>query len=194
MRTKHRKIFYLNAFLLISLLVALVCRADDRALDRASLHGVKTVVVRVHTFERDWAAELEKNGLAESVLQAAIERQLEKSAIAVIPEEASKRTETEGILNVRLRLLDPEPAQKTFLTATEEEIKRVDPKKKYVYAIRLNFRQQASLRRNPDKTIFAITWQTESVGFRRLAMMREDLENVVNVFIEAYLSENPGAK
>jgi len=194
MRTKHRKIFYLNAFLLISLLVALVCRADDRALDRASLHGVKTVVVRVHTFERDWAAELEKNGLAESVLQAAIERQLEKSAIAVIPEEASKRTETEGILNVRLRLLDPEPAQKTFLTATGEEIKRVDPKKKYVYAIRLNFRQQASLRRNPDKTIFAITWQTESVGFRRLALMREDLENVVNVFIEAYLSENPGAK
>jgi len=194
MRTKHRKLFHLNAFLLIFLLDALVCRADDRALDRESLHGVKTVVVKVHTFERDWAAELEKSGLKESVLQAAIERQLEKSAIAVIPEEASKRTETEGILNVRLRLLDPEPAQKTFLTATEEEIKRVDPKKKYVYAIRLNFRQQASLRRNPDKTIFAITWQTESVGFRRLALMREDLENVVNVFIEAYLSENQDIK
>ena len=194
MRTKHRKLFLLNAFLLIFFLDALVCRADDRALDRASLLGIKTVVVKVHTFERDWAAELAKSGLKESVLQATIERQLEKSAIAVIPEEASKRTETEGILNVGVRLLDPEPAQKTFLTATEEEIKRVDPKKKYVYAIRLNFRQQASLRRNPDKTIFAITWQTESVGFRRLALMREDFENVVNVFIEAYLSENAGAK
>jgi len=31
------------------------------------------------------------------VLQASIERQLEQSGIAVIPEEASKKTETEGI-------------------------------------------------------------------------------------------------
>jgi hypothetical protein len=41
---------------------------------------------------------------------------------------------------------------------------------------------------------FAITWQTESVGFRRLALIREDIEKVVNVFSEAYLSENPGIK
>jgi len=40
-------------------------------------------------------------------------------------------------------------------------------------------------------TVYAITWQTESVGFRRLAHIREDFESVVNVFIEAYLSENP---
>ena len=90
--------------------------------------------------------------------------------------------------------MDPEPPQKTFLTSEEEEIKRFDPKKKYVYAIRLNFRQQTYLRRNPAASIYAITWQTESVGFRRLMLIRKDLENVVNVFIEAYLSENPGVK
>ena len=190
MRTQQRKFIHQSVFLLILMMPAFVCRADDRA----SLLGIKTVVVRVHTFERDWASELAKAGLTESVLQATIERQLEKSAIAVIPEEASKRTETEGILNVRVDLLDPEPPQKTFLTAKEEEIKRFDPKKKYVYAIRLTFRQQASLRRNPAATIYAITWQIESVGLKRLTLIRKDLENVVNVFIEAYLSENPGVK
>ena len=190
MRTQQRKFIYQSVFLLILMMPAFVCRADDRA----SLLGIKTVVVRVHTFERDWASELAKAGLTESVLQATIERQLEKSAIAVIPEEASKRTETEGILNVRVHLLDPEPPQKTFLTAKEGEIKRFDAKKRYVYAIRLNFRQQASLLRNPEATIYAITWQTESVGLRRLTLIREDIENVVNNFIEAYMSENPGVK
>jgi plasmid maintenance system killer protein len=154
----------------------------------------KKVIVRVHTFEHEWASELAKAGLKEAVLQASIERQLEKSGIAVIPEEASRKTETEGILNVRVKFLDPEPLKKTFLTTDEDKIERLDPKKKYVYAIRLNFRQPASLRRNPETTVFAITWQTESVGLRRLALIREDFENVVNAFIEAYLSENPNIK
>jgi hypothetical protein len=171
---------------------ALVCHADDRARDRASLRGVKNVVVKVHPFERDWVAELAKAGLTESFLQASIERQLENSGILVIAEEASKQDETEGVLNVRFKFMDPEPPKKTFITAEEEEIQRFDPKKKYVYAIRLNFRQPASLRRNQEATISAITWQTESVGMRRLAAIREDFENVVNVFIEAYSSENPG--
>jgi hypothetical protein len=180
--------------LLILFLSVGVGHADDRAGDRASLRGIKTVVVKVHTFEREWAAELAKPGLTEAVLQATIEGQLEKSGITVIPEEASKRTETEGILNVRVTFLDPEPPKKTFLTAEEDEIKRFDPKKRYIYAIRLNFRQPVSLRRNPQATIVAITWQTESVGMRRLALIREDIENVVNAFIEAYLSENPGTQ
>ena len=191
MRTKPRNFLYLLV-VFIFMTPALVGHTDDRARDRASLRGIQTVVVKVHTFEREWAAELAKPGLTEDVLQATIERQLEKSGITVIPEEASKRSETEGILNVRVKFLDPEPPKKTFLTAEDEEIKRFDPKKRYVYAIRLNLRQPASLKRNPDATISAITWQTESVGMRRLALIREDFENVVNVFIEAYLSENPG--
>ena len=191
MRAKQHNLLHPSVVLLFLILSAVVCRADDRASDRASLRGIKTVVVRVHSFEREWVSELSKAGLKEAVLQAYIERQLEKSGITVIPEEASKRTETEGILNVRVKFLNPEPSKKTLLSTDEEEIERLDSKKRYVYAIRLNFRQPASLKRNPEARISAITWQTESVGLRRLALIREDLENVVNVFIEAYLSENP---
>ena len=189
MKTKPRNFLYLLVLFII-MTPALVGHTDDLARDRASLRGIKTVVVKVHAFEREWAAELAKPGLTEAVLQATIERQLEKSGITVIPEEASKRSETEGILNVRVKFLDPEPPKKTFLTAEEEEIKRFDPKKRYVYAIRLNFRQSVSLRRIPEVTLFSITWQTESLGLRRLALIREDFENVVNTFIEAYWSEN----
>jgi hypothetical protein len=192
MKTKRRPFRYLRACLFLSLMTALICHADDRARDRASLRGIKTIVVKVHTFEREWTSELAKTRLTEAVLQATIERQLEKSGIKVIPEEASERPETEGILNVRVKFLNPEPPKKTFTTMTEDKIEVFDPKVRLVYAIRLNLRQLVSLKRNPDMTANAITWQTESVGFRRLALIQEDFENVVNVFIEAYLSENPG--
>jgi hypothetical protein len=68
--------------------------------------------------------------------------------------------------------------------------KKIESKKKYVYAIRLNFRQMVLFPRDPALKALAITWQTESVGFRRLALIREDVMNVIDVFIEAYLSEN----
>jgi hypothetical protein len=48
--------------------------------------------------------------------------------------------------------------------------------------------------RNPALKALAITWQTESVGFRRLTLIREDLMNVIDVFIEAYMSENHQSK
>ena len=193
MRTKQCKFRYLSVSLFLTLILPPVCQADDRARDRASLRGIKTIVVKVHSFEREWAAELAKVSLTEAVVQATIERQLEQSGIKVIPEETSERSETEGILNVRMKFLDPEPPKKSFTTMTEDKIERFDPGKSYVYAIRLNLRQPVSLQRNPDVIVNAITWQTESVGLRRLALIREDFENAVNVFIEAYLSENPGA-
>jgi hypothetical protein len=192
MRTKQHRLLHLSVFLLIFLLSVFICWADDRARDRASLRGIKTVVVKVHTFDREWASELAKAGLTEAVLQASIEHQLERSGIAVISEEASMKNGNEGILNVRTNFSDPEPPKKSFVINEEEKIERFNPKKRYVYAIRLNLRQLVSLRRNPEQTTYAITWQTETLGLRRVALIREDIENVVNVFIEAYLSENPG--
>ena len=192
MHTKRRGVGYLSACLMLSITLVLIGHADDRARDRASLRGIKAIIVKVHTFEQEWTSELSKAGMTEAVVQATIERQLDKSGITVIPEEASRQSETEGILNVRVKFLNPEPPRKTFTTSTEDKIERIDPKAKIVYAIRLNLRQPVSLARNPDVNVNAITWQTESVGFRRLALIREDFINVANIFIEAYLSENPG--
>jgi hypothetical protein len=52
-------------------------------------------------------------------------------------------------------------------------------------------RQLVSLKRDPAAEAFSITWQTESVGLRRLALIKEDIKSLVDVFVEAYASENP---
>lgn len=184
-------IFIVLFFILSSL--GSFCQADDRARDRATLRGIQSIIVKVHPSEAEWHAELEKVGLSESVLQSSIEQQLQKAGIQVLAEETSNQSAFEGILKVRLKFVVPEPAKKTFLSLDEkqEKIEKVDTKKKYVYAIRLNLRQLVALKRDPSAKAFSITWQAESVGMRRLTYIREDVKNLVDVFIEAYTSENP---
>jgi len=189
MGNKLRRIIF-AAFFVALFFPGSFCQADDRARDRATLRGIQAVIVRVHSWEPGWREELKKVGLEEDNLQSLIEHKLEKAGIPVLPEEASKKTETEGILNIRMKFLDPEPARKTYKTLDENEVEKIDTKKKYIYAIRLNFRQIVFLARDSDSKTLAITWQTESVGFRRIAQIREDVMNVIDVFIEAYLSEN----
>ena len=191
----QRRWFYaiMTIAALITIILTDVSRADDKARDRKTLQGIQAVVVKVHAVEAEWQTELEKVGLSENVLESEIERQLENAGIRVLPDEASTRSEFEGILNVRLRFSDPEPAKKQFsrLDKKGETIEKVDAKKRYVYAIRLNLRQLVALKRNPSAEAFSITWQAESVGMRRLIYIREDIKNLVDRFIEAYTSENP---
>ncbi len=130
-----------------------------------------------------------------SNLEALVEQQLKKAGIPVLSMEAADHSEVEGFLNVRLKFVDPEPAQKTFPSLDEKQDKyeKVDVKKKYGYAIRLNLRQLVTLQRDRSVKAFSITWQAESVGMRRLTFIREDIKSLVDVFIEAYTSENPAA-
>jgi hypothetical protein len=178
---------------LITITQTNVCRADDKARDRKTLQGIQSVVVKVHTVEAEWQVELGKVGLSESALQSFIEQQLQKAGIQVVSEEASSRSEFEGILNLRLKFSDPEPAKKQFPTDDKsgDIIEKVDVKKRYIYAIRLNLRQLVSLKRDPSAEAFSITWQAESLGMRRLALIKDDIHSLTDVFIEAYVSENP---
>lgn len=190
---------YSRWFSLVSVLILTVTLlrnqglADDKARDRSTLKGIQAVVVIVHAVAPEWQAELAKVGVSENGLQSAIENQLQRAGIQVTPAEASRRSEFEGILNVRLSFADPEPAKKQFpsLGQKEDTIEKVDLKKPYVYAVRLNLRQLVSLKRNPSAEAFSITWQTESVGMRRLPFIQERIKSLVDVFIEAYTSENP---
>ena len=193
MNIKRKWVFVISAVLLIAISLRDLCLADDKARDRKTLQGIQSVVVNVHAFEPEWQTELSKVGLSESTLQSSIEHQLQKAGIQVVAEEGSRQSEVKGILNVRLKFNDPEPAKKRFLSLDdkEETIEAVDIKKKYIYAIRLNLRQLVSLKRDPSVEAFSITWQSESVGMRRLAPIKDDIKRQVDVFIEAYSSENP---
>ena len=180
-------------FFLIFLFLGSFCQADDWARDRATLRGIQSIIVKVRPLSAEWQAELEKVGLSESVLQSSIEQQLQKAGIQVLAEETANQTAFEGYLNVRLQFVDYEPVKKTFLSLDdkEEKIEKVDTKKKYIYAIRLNLRQLVALKRDPFANVFSITWQSDSVGLRRLAFIKDHIKTQVDVFIEAYTSENP---
>lgn len=192
---EFKRIWFLyTGVFFVSALLGIFCRADDRAKERASLRGIKAVVVKVLTFEPEWSTALKKVRLTESLLESSIIHQLERAGIQALTEEISSKSESEGILNVRIKFMDPEPSKKEFLITDEEQdekqIIKFDSKKRYVYAIRFNLRQMVSLQRDQMVKISAITWQTESLGFRRLIRIRDDAMNLVDVFIEAYLSEN----
>ena len=105
--------------LFISVSINSICQADDKARDRATLRGIQSVIVKVHTWEPEWREELKKAGLEESYLQSLIERKLEKAGIPVLPEEAARKSETEGILNVRMKFLEPERGKKIYTTPPE---------------------------------------------------------------------------
>jgi hypothetical protein len=182
-------------FFFIFLFSGSFCQADDRARDRATLRGIQSIIVKVHSLEAEWQAELAKVGLSEDNLESSIEQQLQKAGIQVLDEEASSQSAFEGILNVRLKFSDPEPAKKQFPAddTSGDIIEKVDVKKRYIYAIRLNLRQLVSLKRDPSAEAFSITWQAESVGMRRLALIKDDIKSLVDVFIEAYISENPNS-
>jgi hypothetical protein len=177
-------------FLFAPLFFGSFCRADDKARDRATLHGIQSIVVKVHSWEPGWREELKMVGLTENDLEILIESKLETAGIYVISEEASQKSETEGILNVRIKFANPEPAKKAYKTWDDDkDIEKIDTKKKYIYAIRLNLRQLVVLLRDPAFRVWSITWQTESVGFRQMSLIREAVLNTIDVFIEAYLSE-----
>jgi hypothetical protein len=128
---KRRCFFLISAVLLTVIPLRDLCVADDKARDRKTLRGIQSVIVKVHPVDVEWHTELEKVGLSESVLQSSIEDQLQKAGIQVIAEETSIRSGFEGILNVRLKFNDPEPAKKGFLSLNdkEETIEAVDVKK-----------------------------------------------------------------
>lgn len=193
MRYNFPRLIFVSLFLTL-LFLGSFCRADDKARDRATLRGIQSIIVRVHSWEPEWHEELKKVGLTENLLESFIERKLEKAGIFVLPEEASKQSDTEGILNVRIKFVDPEPAGKTYKTLDDKEIEKIDAKKKYIYAIRLNLRQLVVLSRSPALQAWSITWQTESVGIRQLNLMREAVLSTIDVFIEAYCSENPSSQ
>jgi hypothetical protein len=69
------------------------------------------------------------------------------------------------------RLVVESAETKERTTGTKQK-KKIESQKKDVYAIRLNFRQMVLFPRDPDLKALAITWQTGSLGFRRLALIR----------------------
>ena len=165
---------------LIVLIVAALCLslgtnvvAIDSKSNRATLKGLKGVGVLVEKL----ASEVEQGGLSRDQLQMEVESKLRAAGIKVLTKEEAVDTAGEPFLYVNINV---------NIAKTESDV--------FPYSIDLLFIQKVSLLRDPKLTSYAITWSTGGVGSMAkpiMGQLRESAWGMVDVFIKAYLAENP---
>jgi len=162
------------AFLCL-LFFTLFARADDEQdWSRQSLKGLKRVAVSV---ER--ASDEDYGFLSDYDLRTAVETKLRIAKILISDEPRNVLKEDGAFLCVQLTVVRP-----------EEETLAV-----YAFHLKLQVQQPVKLMRNPAIILpLSVTWSTEVTGLlgkRTMRTVRNQLDDLTDRFINAYLSENP---
>jgi hypothetical protein len=145
----------------------------DSKSNRATLRGLKGIGVLIEKLPQ----EIEREGLNRSQLQMAVESRLRQAGIKVLTKEESIKTPEEPNLYINVNV---------NIAKTECNI--------YPYSIDLLFIQRVSLLRNPNLIAYAVTWSKGGVGSIEKTIvgeLKETVEEMVDVFISAYMEENP---
>jgi len=157
----------------LSLLSAFPSMAIDSQSNRATLKGLPGVGVLVEKLP----PEIEREGLRRDQLQMDVESQLKKAGVKVFSKEQCTRVPGEPYLYINLNV---------NVAKTESGI--------YPYTVDIMLIQKVSLMRDPKRVTYAVTWSTGGVGSITksiVSQLRENVAEVVHVFIQAFLDENP---
>jgi len=157
----------------MSLFLRFSALAIDAVSNRATLRGLQGVGVLVEKLP----TEVESQGLNRDQLQKEVESRLQKEGIKVLTKEEAFNTPGEPFLYININV---------NIAKTESDI--------YPYGIDMLLIQRVSLLRDPKLASYAITWSTGGVGSIAkpiLSQLRESVQAMVDVFIKAYLAENP---
>jgi hypothetical protein len=140
--------------------------------DRESLKGLTGVRVLVENIN----PEAERGGLSAANIQTDMELMLRKAGIRVLSKE--EWSLTPGLPSLYVKVV----VHKRF------------PYELYVYGITVGLEQVVMLSRNMQ-TVVAPTWSTDgaigTVGVSQLSIVRDDVKDEVDKFINAFLAENP---
>jgi hypothetical protein len=139
----------------------------------ATLRGLQGVGVLVEQLP----PEVEKEGLNRNRLQMEAESKLRMAGIKVLTKEECLKTPGEPYLYININV---------NVAETESDI--------YPYTIDVMLIQKVSLLRDPGLVAYGVTWSTGgvgSIGKPILSQLRENVEEMVDIFIKVYLSENP---
>jgi len=166
-------------WLILLMVVAMILTLDSPIFaingrsNRATLRGLKGVGILVEQLP----PEVEREGLVRNQLQMEAESKLRMAGIKVLTKEECSKTPGEPYLYININV---------NLAKTESEI--------YPYTIDVMLIQKVSLLRGPEQITYAVTWSTGgvgSIGKIILSQLRDSVEEVVDIFIKAYLGENP---
>lgn len=169
----------IKEWLMVLLAVTLVFSLVSSALaingrsNRATLRGLKGVGILVEQLP----PEVEREGLVRNQLQMEAESKLRMAGIKVLTREECLKTPGEPYLYININV---------NIAKTESDI--------YPYTIDVMLIQKVSLLRTPEQITYAVTWSTGgvgSIGKPILSQLRDNVEEMVDLFINAYLGENP---
>ena len=156
------------ACIVLFLFVAPIGHADDDEDSRRSLTDLKGVEVFIGPIP----PEAEQNGLTKSAIQTDVELKLRQAGITV---------------------LNAKPGQPWLSVSVSVLIRSTG--QTWPYTITLELRQSAVLTRNPAiLSRDAVTWSLGAlgdVGRLKVSNLREDIKNMTDKFINAYLAVNP---
>jgi len=166
---------WLMALMVIVLALALgfPAFAINGKSNQATLRGLSGIGVLVEKL----APEVERQGLIGDRLQIEVELKLRMAGIKVLTREESLKTPGAPYLYININV---------NTAKTESDV--------YPYSIDVLLIQNVSLLRDPKQTTFAVTWSTGGVGSIEKSMvvqLRDSVEEMVDLFVKAYFSENP---
>ncbi len=168
----HKLLVVMAAILLVFVSISPASAIDSKS-NRATLRGLRGVSVLVEKLP----PEVEKEGLVRNKLQTEAELKLKMAGIKVLTKEESLKAPGEPYLYINVNI---------NIAKTESDI--------YPYSIDVLLIQKVSLVRDPGRTAYAVTWSTGGVGSIAkpiLSQLQNNIEDILDVFVEAYLSENP---
>jgi hypothetical protein len=171
MKMKRCVLVSITAILFLSLVSS--ASAINGKSNQATLRGLKGFGVLVEKLP----PEVEQEGLNRLQLQLEVESKLRMAGIKVLTREEVFRTPGEPYLYINVNV---------NIAKTESDI--------YPYSIDMLLIQQVSLLRDPNLTTFAVTWSkggVGSIGKPILSHLQEYVREMVDIFIKAYLAENP---
>jgi hypothetical protein len=141
--------------------------AENSEESRKSLKGISGFYVSVKQLDQ----AIEKEGLTTSQIRSDVELRLGKAGIKVFTKEQASQTPGIPLLGVDLAI-----GSKQGL---------------YPYALDIGARQIVRLERDPTITVYANTWSVGSAGIAGLSSVRDIVKDLLDEFINAWLSVNP---
>jgi len=158
----------------LSLVVVMICASPSDAVDsdhtRTSLKGLAGVHVLVEHFDD----ERKRAGFDRRTFQTDVELKLRMAGIKVLSEKEHFSVSGMPTLTVNVTPLHKEPAKHAS------------------YAVQLQLSQWVRLVREPSLgRLRGVTWSHGGVGIGPIPFVREDVKDMTDQFINAWLSVNP---
>ena len=158
-----------NAFAVVTAVI-LFCStmpAQNSEESRKSLKGITGFYVSIEQLNQ----AVEKEGLTTNQIRTDVELRLGMAGIKVLTKEQASQAPGKPLLVVDLA---------------------IDSKQGlYPYALDIGVRQIARLERDPAVTVYATTWSVGSAGIAGLSNIKDTVRNLLDEFINAWLSVNP---